>query len=114
MFSSTDLLGTRLERDGDSLLQTQACLCYICAGNVEKLIACWTKAQDGSSPLSLQVSIFETKGASSLVLSFTPAYVLETDLFQVFTAFTLLNYTLVLWLDNYVDLLLYLEGQRLR
>ena len=47
-------------------------------------------------------------------VSFTPAYVLETDLFQVFTAFTLLNYTLILWLDNYVDLLLYLEGQRLR
>ncbi|XP_027455780.1 protein transport protein Sec31A isoform X13 [Zalophus californianus] len=49
-----DLLGTRLESEGDSLLQTQACLCYICAGNVEKLVACWTKAQDGSSPLSLQ------------------------------------------------------------
>ncbi|XP_040823385.1 protein transport protein Sec31A isoform X4 [Ochotona curzoniae] len=49
-----DLLGTRLEREGDSLLQTQACLCYICAGNVEKLVSCWTKAQDGSSSLSLQ------------------------------------------------------------
>ncbi|KAL1790355.1 transport protein Sec31A isoform X2 [Sigmodon hispidus] len=49
-----DLLGARLEREGDSLLQTQACLCYICAGNVEKLVACWTKAQDGGSPLSLQ------------------------------------------------------------
>ncbi|XP_045851843.1 protein transport protein Sec31A isoform X16 [Meles meles] len=49
-----DLLGTRLESEGDRLLQTQACLCYICAGNVEKLVACWTKAQDGSSPLSLQ------------------------------------------------------------
>ncbi|XP_067412957.1 protein transport protein Sec31A isoform X8 [Emydura macquarii macquarii] len=49
-----DLLGTRLENEGDNLLQTQACLCYICAGNVEKLVACWTKAQDGSSPLSLQ------------------------------------------------------------
>ncbi|NWQ94184.1 SC31A protein, partial [Burhinus bistriatus] len=49
-----DLLGNRLESEGDSLLQTQACLCYICAGNVEKLIACWTKAQDGKSPLSLQ------------------------------------------------------------
>uniref|UniRef100_A0A8C6EA68 Protein transport protein Sec31A n=1 Tax=Moschus moschiferus TaxID=68415 RepID=A0A8C6EA68_MOSMO len=54
-FSSLcDLLGTRLESEGDSLLQTQACLCYICAGNVEKLVACWTKAQDGGSPLSLQ------------------------------------------------------------
>ncbi|XP_073897987.1 protein transport protein Sec31A isoform X9 [Castor canadensis] len=49
-----DLLGARLESEGDSLLQAQACLCYICAGNVEKLVACWTKAQDGNSPLSLQ------------------------------------------------------------
>nr|XP_009512612.1 PREDICTED: protein transport protein Sec31A isoform X4 [Phalacrocorax carbo] len=49
-----DLLGNRLESEGNTLLQTQACLCYICAGNVEKLIACWTKAQDGNSPLSLQ------------------------------------------------------------
>ncbi|XP_071411894.1 protein transport protein Sec31A isoform X14 [Pithys albifrons albifrons] len=49
-----DLLGSRLENEGDSVLQTQACLCYICAGNVEKLVACWTKVQDGSSPLSLQ------------------------------------------------------------
>uniref|UniRef100_A0A8C4V1K3 Protein transport protein Sec31A n=1 Tax=Falco tinnunculus TaxID=100819 RepID=A0A8C4V1K3_FALTI len=45
-----DLLGNRLESEGDSLLQTQACLCYICAGNVEKLVACWTKARDGNSP----------------------------------------------------------------
>ncbi|XP_060043933.1 protein transport protein Sec31A isoform X4 [Erinaceus europaeus] len=49
-----DLLGSRLESEGDSLLQTQAYLCYICAGNVEKLVACWNKAQDGSNPLSLQ------------------------------------------------------------
>ncbi|XP_039566354.1 protein transport protein Sec31A isoform X9 [Passer montanus] len=49
-----DLLGSRLEYEGDSILQTQACLCYICAGNVDKLVACWTKVQDGNSPLSLQ------------------------------------------------------------
>ncbi|XP_053831052.1 protein transport protein Sec31A isoform X13 [Vidua macroura] len=49
-----DLLGSRLENEGDSILQTQACLCYICAGNVDKLVACWTKFQDGNSPLSLQ------------------------------------------------------------
>ncbi|NWR37996.1 SC31A protein, partial [Tachuris rubrigastra] len=49
-----DLLGSRLENEGDSVLQTQACLCYICAGNVDKLVACWTKVQDESSPLSLQ------------------------------------------------------------
>ncbi|NXP64849.1 SC31A protein, partial [Chloropsis cyanopogon] len=49
-----DLLGSRLENEGDSILQTQACLCYICAGNVDKLVACWTKVQDGNSPLTLQ------------------------------------------------------------
>lgn len=79
---SVDLLGTRLESEGDSLLQTQACLCYICAGNVEKLVACWTKAQDGSNPLSLQVSIFETKGCFLLsVVVFHSVYILEIDLF---------------------------------
>ncbi|NWR16268.1 SC31A protein, partial [Emberiza fucata] len=52
--SLCDLLGSRLENEGDSILQTQACLCYICAGNVDKLVACWTKVQDGNSPLSLQ------------------------------------------------------------
>uniref|UniRef100_A0A4W3HSY6 Protein transport protein Sec31A n=1 Tax=Callorhinchus milii TaxID=7868 RepID=A0A4W3HSY6_CALMI len=49
-----DLLGSRLESEDDSSLQAQACLCYICAGNVEKLVACWDKAQGGSSPLALQ------------------------------------------------------------
>ncbi|XP_073493126.1 protein transport protein Sec31A isoform X3 [Phyllobates terribilis] len=52
--SLCDLLGSRLEKEGDPSLQAQACLCYICAGNVDKLVACWTKAQDGVSPLSLQ------------------------------------------------------------
>ncbi|XP_040274001.1 protein transport protein Sec31A isoform X9 [Bufo bufo] len=52
--SLCDLLGSRLEKEGDPSLQAQSCLCYICAGNVEKLVACWTKAQDGVSPLSLQ------------------------------------------------------------
>uniref|UniRef100_UPI00398EBDCE protein transport protein Sec31A isoform X4 n=1 Tax=Pristiophorus japonicus TaxID=55135 RepID=UPI00398EBDCE len=49
-----DLLGTRLESEGDNNLQAQACLCYICAGNVEKLVACWDRAQNGNSPLALQ------------------------------------------------------------
>uniref|UniRef100_A0A3B5B5S2 Protein transport protein Sec31A n=1 Tax=Stegastes partitus TaxID=144197 RepID=A0A3B5B5S2_9TELE len=54
-FSSLcDLLGGRLEAADDAQLQSQACLCYICAGNVEKLVCCWTKAQDGHCPLSLQ------------------------------------------------------------
>nr|XP_019937729.1 PREDICTED: protein transport protein Sec31A isoform X12 [Paralichthys olivaceus] len=54
-FSSLcDLLGDRLEAAEVAQLQAQACLCYICAGNVEKLVSCWTKAQEGHCPLSLQ------------------------------------------------------------
>ncbi|KAM8828835.1 protein transport protein Sec31A isoform 2-T4 [Spinachia spinachia] len=54
-FSSLcDLLGRRLEASQDAHLRAQACLSYICAGNVEKLVSCWTTAQDGHCPLSLQ------------------------------------------------------------
>ncbi|XP_047228522.1 protein transport protein Sec31A isoform X2 [Girardinichthys multiradiatus] len=54
-FSSLcDLLGSRLEAAEDPQLQSQACLCYICAGNVEKLVSCWSRAQDGHCPISLQ------------------------------------------------------------
>ncbi|XP_066506424.1 protein transport protein Sec31A isoform X11 [Hoplias malabaricus] len=48
------LLGSRLEAAEDVALQAQACLCYICAGSMEQLLSCWSKAQDSSSPLSLQ------------------------------------------------------------
>uniref|UniRef100_A0A8C5FXA0 Protein transport protein Sec31A n=1 Tax=Gadus morhua TaxID=8049 RepID=A0A8C5FXA0_GADMO len=40
-----DLLGGRLEVSQDAVLQAQASLCYICAGNVEKVVSCWTRAQ---------------------------------------------------------------------
>lgn len=56
-FSFEDLLGDRLEAADDAQLQVQACLCYICAGNVEKLVSCWTRAQEGHCPLSLQVGL---------------------------------------------------------
>ncbi|XP_016360433.1 protein transport protein Sec31A-like isoform X2 [Sinocyclocheilus anshuiensis] len=48
------LLGSRLEAAEDTALQAQACLCYICAGTVEQLVAYWAKAQDSCSPLALQ------------------------------------------------------------
>ncbi|XP_046873788.1 protein transport protein Sec31A isoform X7 [Hypomesus transpacificus] len=48
------MMGSRLEAAEEDQLQAQACLCYICAGNLEKLVSCWTKAQDGQCPLSLQ------------------------------------------------------------
>uniref|UniRef100_A0A8C6T6Z4 Protein transport protein Sec31A n=1 Tax=Neogobius melanostomus TaxID=47308 RepID=A0A8C6T6Z4_9GOBI len=53
-FPLCDLLGGRLEAANDVQLQAQACLCYICGGNVEKLVSCWTKAQEGNNPLVLQ------------------------------------------------------------
>ncbi|XP_060928314.1 protein transport protein Sec31A isoform X2 [Limanda limanda] len=54
-FSSLcDILGNRLDAAEVAQLRVQACLCYICAGNVEKLVSCWTKAQAGHCPLSLQ------------------------------------------------------------
>ncbi|XP_059401593.1 protein transport protein Sec31A-like [Carassius carassius] len=48
------LLGSRLEAAEDAALQAQACLCYICAGTVEQLVAHWVKAQDSCGPLALQ------------------------------------------------------------
>ncbi|KAK2871514.1 hypothetical protein Q8A67_024041 [Cirrhinus molitorella] len=48
------LLGSRLESAEDAALQAQACLCYICAGTVEQLVAYWAKVQDSCSPMSLQ------------------------------------------------------------
>uniref|UniRef100_A0A4W4E344 Protein transport protein Sec31A n=1 Tax=Electrophorus electricus TaxID=8005 RepID=A0A4W4E344_ELEEL len=48
------LLGSRLEAAEESSLQAQACLCYICAGSMEQLVLCLSKAQDSSNPLLLQ------------------------------------------------------------
>ncbi|XP_051907799.1 protein transport protein Sec31A [Hippocampus zosterae] len=54
-FSSLcDLLGVRLEASGEAALRAHACLCYICAGNVDKLVACWKTAGRRHCPLALQ------------------------------------------------------------
>uniref|UniRef100_A0A8C9SI83 Protein transport protein Sec31A n=1 Tax=Scleropages formosus TaxID=113540 RepID=A0A8C9SI83_SCLFO len=73
-----ELLGSRLEASGDLELRAQACLCYVCAGNVEKLVACWTGEHHGHSPLSLQDlvekvvvlqrAVQQTKGATPAVM----------------------------------------------
>jgi protein transport protein SEC31 len=51
-----DILGQRLESSEDINVAVNACLCYICAGNVHKLVACWSRlVQDGNeAPLALQ------------------------------------------------------------
>ncbi|XP_071829619.1 protein transport protein Sec31A-like isoform X2 [Apostichopus japonicus] len=50
-----DTLAERLEMEKDGALAREACLCYICSGNVDRLVACWSKLNKGDvSPLSLQ------------------------------------------------------------
>ncbi|NWY60178.1 SC31B protein, partial [Chionis minor] len=49
-----DMLGARLESEGDAALSDDACLCYISSGNVERLVECWVKNHETSSPLALQ------------------------------------------------------------
>lgn len=44
-------LGERLENESQDY--NGALLCYICAGNVERMIACWTKSADGGNPSPL-------------------------------------------------------------
>nr|XP_054773269.1 protein transport protein Sec31A-like isoform X2 [Lytechinus pictus] len=50
-----DILGQRLETEGNGKLAAQACLCYICSGNVDKLVSCWAQVNHAAtSPMSLQ------------------------------------------------------------
>ncbi|EEC03709.1 protein transport protein Sec31A, putative, partial [Ixodes scapularis] len=50
-----ETLGKRLETERNSTLVPYAMLCYICAGNLEKLASCWVQLQKkADSPQSLQ------------------------------------------------------------
>uniref|UniRef100_A0A672YMA6 SEC31 homolog B, COPII coat complex component n=1 Tax=Sphaeramia orbicularis TaxID=375764 RepID=A0A672YMA6_9TELE len=49
-----DTLGGRLECERTEKRCLQACLCYICSGNIEKLVECWAVHRDCSSPLGLE------------------------------------------------------------
>uniref|UniRef100_A0AAY3ZXG0 Protein transport protein Sec31A n=1 Tax=Denticeps clupeoides TaxID=299321 RepID=A0AAY3ZXG0_9TELE len=49
-----DMLGMRLEAGGSEKQRLQACLCYICSGNIEKLVGCWNQHRDCTSPLALE------------------------------------------------------------
>uniref|UniRef100_A0A1A7YXW6 Protein transport protein Sec31A n=1 Tax=Iconisemion striatum TaxID=60296 RepID=A0A1A7YXW6_9TELE len=49
-----DTLGRRLEHESTEKRCLQACLCYICSGNIEKLVECWALHRDCSSPLGLE------------------------------------------------------------
>uniref|UniRef100_A0A8K9WLL0 Protein transport protein Sec31A n=1 Tax=Oncorhynchus mykiss TaxID=8022 RepID=A0A8K9WLL0_ONCMY len=49
-----ETLGSRLEGERTEKRCLQACLCYICSGNIEKLVECWALQRDCSSPLVLE------------------------------------------------------------
>nr|XP_040127775.1 protein transport protein Sec31B isoform X9 [Ictidomys tridecemlineatus] len=49
-----DMLGTRMEQEGGRALTSEATLCYVCSGNVERLVECWAKGHQASSPMALQ------------------------------------------------------------
>ncbi|XP_035389249.1 protein transport protein Sec31A isoform X2 [Electrophorus electricus] len=49
-----DILGSRLEAVGTEKSCLQACLCYICSGNIHKLVECWISQKDCSCPLMLE------------------------------------------------------------
>ncbi|XP_069705559.1 protein transport protein Sec31A isoform X3 [Periplaneta americana] len=47
-------LGARLEVEGKSPLSLNAQLCYICAGNLNRLVESWTQAEKPDTPAKLQ------------------------------------------------------------
>ncbi|XP_026131940.1 protein transport protein Sec31A isoform X2 [Carassius auratus] len=52
--SLCNTLGSRLQAEGTEKRCLQACLCFICSGNIERLVECWTSQRDCSSPLALE------------------------------------------------------------
>lgn len=56
LFLLIEILGSRLESERHGELAAHACLCYICAGKVDRLVECWTNlSKNSNSPLVLQV-----------------------------------------------------------
>ncbi|XP_069913496.1 protein transport protein Sec31B isoform X10 [Oryctolagus cuniculus] len=49
-----DMLGTRMEQEGGRALSSEARLCYVCSGSVERLVECGAQCPQASSPMALQ------------------------------------------------------------
>ena len=70
LFSSLDSLATRLETERNGALSLNASLCYVCSGNVEKLVENWIKnTEDSTQPLALQVSHLEKDSVFYLIIT---------------------------------------------
>lgn len=46
-----------MEQEGGRALTSEARLCYVCSGSVERLVESWAKFQPASCPLALQVPL---------------------------------------------------------
>ena len=46
-----------MEQEGSRTLTSEARLCYVCSGSVERLVESWAKVQQASCPLALQVPL---------------------------------------------------------
>ena len=54
----TDTLASRLENERDGEFAAFASLCYVCSGNVERLVHNWLSTTDNTnSPMALQVGL---------------------------------------------------------
>ncbi|XP_042545584.1 protein transport protein Sec31B isoform X2 [Dipodomys spectabilis] len=49
-----DMLGTRMEQEGSRALTSEARLCYVCSGSVERLVECCVNSSQATSPMALQ------------------------------------------------------------
>ncbi|KAM4851637.1 protein transport protein Sec31B [Thomomys bottae] len=49
-----DMLGTRMEQEGGRALTSEARICYVCSGSVERLVECYAKSPQDATPMGLQ------------------------------------------------------------
>ncbi|XP_066519357.1 protein transport protein Sec31A isoform X2 [Hoplias malabaricus] len=49
-----DILGSRLEAGGTDKRCLQACLCFICSGNIRRLVECWSSHRECTTPITLE------------------------------------------------------------
>lgn len=70
----TDTLASRLETEQDGELAAFASLCYVCSGNVERLVHNWLNTSESTnSPLALQVEIFQSLHIEMSPVTYAPS-----------------------------------------
>lgn len=89
-FPSAEKLGERLEKEGDSELSRNAILCYICAGNIEKLIQSWINLNKLSSDVS-KMSTSELQDLVEIIMLMQKSGEVQGRYIEVFSS-TLLDF----------------------